>query len=81
MSKYDPLWEAVARDGREEFKLSFDEIAAILGFPIDHAFLTFKKELPAFGYEVGKISMKAQGVAFRKLAQGVPATAPSRGTR
>jgi len=42
------------------------EIEQILGFPIDHAFLTFKKELPAYGYEVGKISMKAQTVAFKR---------------
>ena len=41
------------------------EIESILGFPIDHSFLNFKKELPAYGYEVGKISMKAQTVAFR----------------
>lgn len=67
MSKYQPLWESVGADGRESFTLSFDEIAAVLGFPIDHAFLSFKKELRAHGYEVGKISLKGKTVAFRRI--------------
>ena len=28
--------------------------------PIDHSFLTYKKELIEYGYKVGKISMKEQ---------------------
>lgn len=67
MSKYDPLWAHVAADGRAAFTLSFDQIAAIAGLPIDHAFLTYKKELTAYGYRVGKISMKGRTVAFEKL--------------
>ena len=66
MSKYEPLWAAVGKHAEDSFTLTFAEIEVILGFPIDHAFLTFKKELPAHGYEVGKISMKAQTVAFRR---------------
>ena len=34
----------------------------ICGFPIDHSFLNCKKELEAYGYQVGKISMKNQTV-------------------
>ena len=49
------------------FTLTYAEIEQILGSPIDHSFLNFKKELPAYGYEVGKISMKAQTVAFRRV--------------
>ncbi len=67
MSKYDALWAYVKENGSEDFRLTFDEIQKILGFPIDHAFLRYKKELAAWGYEVAKISMKAQTVAFRKL--------------
>ncbi|WP_369283995.1 hypothetical protein [Oscillibacter sp. GMB15532] len=67
MSKYDPLWAAVGKHIEDSFILTYSEIEAVLGFPIDHSFLTFKKELPAYGYEVGKISMKAQTVAFRRL--------------
>lgn len=37
--------------------------------PIDHAFLTYKKELAAYGYRVEKISMKAKTVAFRRVEQ------------
>ncbi len=67
MSKYDALWAYVKENGSEDFLMTFDEIQKVLGFPIDHAFLRYKKELAAWGYEVGKISMKAQTVAFRKL--------------
>ena len=35
--------------------------------PIDHSFLTYKKELMDYGYQVGKASMKEQTVFFQKL--------------
>ena len=43
-----------------------DEIEKIEGFPIDHSFLTFKKELSEYGFKVGKISLKEKTVAFEK---------------
>ena len=67
MSKYDSLWAHIQQDGRAQFKLTFDEIAQIAGLPIDHSFLTYKKELLAHGYRVGKISMKEQTVTFERL--------------
>lgn len=66
MSKYNTLWNYVANKGEEEFKLSYAEIEEIAGVPIDHSFLTYKKELLAYGYKVGKISMKEQTVEFIK---------------
>ena len=66
MSKYNSLWEYVQKDGRESFILTFDEIQSIAGIPIDHSFLNYKKELMDYGYEVGKISLKAQTVIFIK---------------
>ena len=66
MSKYDTLWEHVQKDGRQSFKLSFDEIHDIAGVPIDHSFLKYKKELAEYGYQVGKISMKEEAVIFNK---------------
>jgi hypothetical protein len=66
MSKYDSLWEYIKKDGRVEFKLTFAEIYETAGIPIDHSFLTFKKELEAYGYRVGKISLKEQRATFRK---------------
>lgn len=69
MSKYDKLWECVFGDGRNRFTLIFEEIERIDGVPIDHAFLTYKKELAAYGYRVEKISMKAKMVAFRRAEQ------------
>ncbi|MDD4074813.1 MAG: hypothetical protein PHC80_01845 [Eubacteriales bacterium] len=65
MSKYDPLWAYIRENGRDGFMLTFDEIAAI-GVPLDHSFLNYKKELTAYGWRVGKISMKAQTVTFEK---------------
>ena len=67
MSKYDLLWEYVQKNGSDSFKLTFEEIKKIVGLPIDHAFLKYKKELMGYGYEVEKISMKEQTVLFHKL--------------
>ena len=67
MSKYEPLWEYIKTNAPVE--LSFDEILQICGFPIDHSFLNCKKELKAYGYQVGKISMKNRTVQFRPWKQ------------
>ena len=69
MSKYNPLWEWIAENGQDSFKLSYAQIENILGFPTDHSFLKFKKELLGYGYQVGKISMKEETVAFEKVEQ------------
>ncbi|MGN0674614.1 MAG: hypothetical protein ACI4KG_02595 [Oscillospiraceae bacterium] len=67
MSKYDPLWNWIKEKNAESFRLTFAEIEKITGLPIDHSFLTYKKELLEYGYKVGKISMKEQTVAFEKI--------------
>ncbi len=67
MSKYDPLWVYVQKNGSLSFKLTFEEIQNIAGIPIDHSFLKYKKELAEYGYQVGKISMKEQTVIFNKM--------------
>lgn len=67
MSKYELLWSWIKENGMEHFILTYDEIEKIAGFPIDHSFLTFKKELLEYGYKVGKISMKERTVAFEKI--------------
>ena len=54
MSKYDPLWSYIKENGADKLTLSFAEIEKIAGLPIDHSFLTFKKELLPYGYKVGK---------------------------
>ncbi|MDD4200103.1 MAG: hypothetical protein PHS19_01790 [Eubacteriales bacterium] len=66
MSKYNLLWEYVQKNGKPSFKLTFDEVKDIIGMPIDHSFLNYKKELLEYGYQVGKISMKEQTVLFNK---------------
>jgi len=67
MSKYDALWKHIQEDGNPTIKLSFAEIQDIAGIPIDHSFLKYKKKLIEYGYQVGKISMKEQTVAFNKI--------------
>jgi hypothetical protein len=67
MIKYDPLWNYLQTDGSKTIRLTFDEIKAVLGFPINHAFLTYKKEAAGYGYHVGKIAMKERHVTFNKL--------------
>lgn len=67
MSKYDPLWNWIKENGTDSFKLTYAEIEKIAGLPINHSFLTYKKELLQYGYKVGKISMKEQTVSFEKV--------------
>jgi len=66
MSKYDPLWKYLKVNKKPSLMLSFDEIKNILGFPIDHSFLNYKKEAKDYGYAVGKISLKEKNVTFEK---------------
>lgn len=67
MSKYTALWEYVQKSGEDSLQLRFDEISNMIGFELNHAFLKYKKELLAYGYEVGKISMKEKTVMFHRL--------------
>ncbi len=67
MSKYEPLWKYLRENNKENYKLSYTEIKNILGFDIDHSFLTYKKELKEYGYEVSKISIKEKTVIFTKI--------------
>ena len=38
MSKYEPLWNYILKNGKQVLKLSYEEIKDILGFEIDHSF-------------------------------------------
>ncbi len=67
MSKYEPLWKYIKENNQDKYKLSYEEIKDILGFDIDHSFLTYKKELKEYGYEVKKISLKEKKVIFNKI--------------
>ena len=64
MSKYHALWAYIDESGKPHLTLTFDEISQIAGVPLDHSFLKYKKELCSYGYEVIKISLKAQTVLF-----------------
>lgn len=67
MSKYDPLWKYIKENQKNSYKLTYEEIKDILGFEIDHSFLTYKKELINYGYEVRKISMKEKTIDIIKV--------------
>ena len=47
--------------------MTYARIESVLGFPIDHSFLSFKKELLSYGWEVKNISMKEQAVLLGKV--------------
>lgn len=66
MSKYQTLWEYIQTINAEKISLSYSEIEGLLGFPIDHSFLRYKKELTEYGWNVKKISMKEQTVIFER---------------
>jgi len=64
LSKYAKLWEYIKNQNADSLKLTYDEIEQIAGVPINHSFLTYKKELLKFGWAVKKIWMKDKCVEF-----------------
>ncbi len=66
MSKYQKLWEYIKEQSSATLKLTYDEIQNIVGNPLDHSFLTYKKELQEYGWQVKKIHMKEKCVEFEK---------------
>lgn len=51
MSKYEPLWNYLKENKKDNYKLTYEEIKKILGFEIEHSFLTCKKELKEYNIE------------------------------
>ena len=70
MSRYKDLWIYIdlifKRTNKEKIELSFNQIKDATGFDIDHSFLTYKKELLDYGYEVEKIKLKDKIIIFSK---------------
>lgn len=67
MSKYQPLWKHIREKNKDSYKLSYEMVRNILGFEIDHSFLTYKKELEKYGYKVDKISLKERTIIVNRL--------------
>lgn len=67
VNKYEPLWQYLKHNDKDEYILSFDQIKSILGFDIDHSFLTYKKTCKQYGYETTKISLKQKTVVFKRI--------------
>lgn len=66
MSKYDLLWEYVVKNNENELTVTFSDVERICGIPLDHSFLTCKKELERKGFSVKKISMKQKTILIVK---------------
>ena len=49
---YNLTLNNVQINGKQSFKLTFEEIQNIAAIAIDHSFLKYKKELIDYGYEV-----------------------------
>ncbi|MGN0728869.1 hypothetical protein [Treponema sp.] len=69
MSKYEKLWMYLKTQASQKIMLTYAEIEKIAGVPLDHSFLTYKKELLDFGWSVKKISMKNKTIAFEKIVE------------
>ncbi len=67
MSKYEPLWKYLADLPDSEITMTFDDVARITGFKFDHSFLTYKKELPAYGWQFKKLSLKNQTLTLQRV--------------
>ena len=52
MSKYDALWESIRERGQPRLTLSFDAVEELAGMPLDHSFLSCKKELTVNGASI-----------------------------
>ena len=66
MSKYNALWSCVSQQDGATVTLSFAEIEQAAGVPLDHSFLSYKKELIDYGWQVEKISLKKKTVKFKR---------------
>lgn len=66
MSRYVPLWKYITLQNTDCIKLTFAQIEQITGAELNHSFLTCKKELLDYGWNVSKISMKTQTVMFER---------------
>lgn len=67
MSKYDLLWKYIKEKNKKECVLTYADIEKILGFSIDHSFLTYKRELFEYGYKVSRVFMKEKKILFEKI--------------
>ena len=66
MDKYAKLWEYVANQGKDSLELTFDQIGQISGVPLDQSFLSCKKDLLPYGFQVDHIFLKKGLVRFKR---------------
>ena len=66
MSKYNALWSFVSQQDGTTVTLSFAEIEQAAGVALDYSFLSYKKELIDYGWQVEKISLKKKTVKFKR---------------
>lgn len=64
MSKYQKLWNYLKDQSSSYVDLTFEQVELVAGIPLDHSFLSHKKELLEFGWNVKKVHMKEKLVEF-----------------
>ena len=67
MSKYEPLWQYLQKEGNKNIKFTFAQIKEIIDIDIDHSFLSSKKEAKEYRYFVGEISLKEENIQFSEI--------------
>lgn len=73
MRKYELLWKWICENGKDNFKLAFDEIENISGEKIDWSFLScsYNAELFKYGYIIRKIYMRERIVEFLRIPNDI----------
>lgn len=69
MSKYNALWQSIAKNKGDSVKLTFLKTEELAGVPLDHSFLNCKAELEQLGWRVKKISLKEKTVFFERIEE------------
>lgn len=67
MSRYQPLWDFVFGCGCRHYALTFDDIADIIGSPLNHTLMLYNAELQSYGYTITRISERESTVFIDKI--------------
>lgn len=59
----------MSNSGQQTLTMTSEQIAEVAGVAVDRSLLTYKKELVAYGYMVGKISLKQKVIRFDKTTE------------
>lgn len=72
MSRYQPLWDFVLGCGCRHYALTFNDIADIIGSPLNRSIMLHNSELLRYGYTISRISERESTVFIDKVDRSVP---------